>query len=73
VTCSYCGKPLRKRSWLSFVGTCQCSRLWCRLRSGHLLWWYTGRRLDWRPLLVLRHNWIYLEVCYPVLTKKGVY
>lgn len=34
--CTYCGKPLRRRAWLSFVGTAQCDRLSCRVHTGHL-------------------------------------
>ena len=67
MNCSYCGKICSRRCWISFVGTCQCHRLICRLRSGHLLWWYTGRKLAVREfdlgVIVIR---------YLVLTKKGI-
>jgi hypothetical protein len=35
--CTYCRKPHRGRAWLGLLGTLQCDRLWCRLRSGHLM------------------------------------
>lgn len=34
--CSYCGKEFNK-GWISFVGTAQCNRLICRIKSGHLI------------------------------------
>ena len=48
VRCAYCKKPITKRQWIGFIDSSrQCSRLWCRLWSGHWLWMNFRRRIVW--------------------------
>lgn len=49
--CYHCGKRLTKWSWFNpFKGTSQCHRLWCRIKSGHWLWWKYKRKVRWKTL-----------------------
>ncbi len=59
--CTYCHKPITPHSWFNpfvrdYRGRCsqQCSRLWCRLRTGHLIGRFLHnklhRRVIWRQL-----------------------
>jgi hypothetical protein len=62
-TCSYCGKPLRGRYWIGFIGDgSQCDRMICRIRSGHLFWFVFHRRIAWKP-------WINIKISRPWLAK----
>lgn len=50
--CSYCGKPIRKHSWISmFSSNEQCDRLLCRIKTGYFLWMYFHRRIIWKSIL----------------------
>lgn len=48
MTCTYCGKPIRKRFWFNpFRDGRQCDRFLCRLRTGHLAWGL-GIKIRWK-------------------------
>lgn len=64
VRCTYCHKPITRRQWIGFVGDSrQCSRFWCRVWSGHLMWMLFQRRFYWKSFQV--------SIPYPVFSKKG--
>jgi hypothetical protein len=57
MNCSYCHRPLevRKRSWFNpFTGSVQCDRRWCRVRSGHMLWWWGLELVSWTLTIRIR-------------------
>jgi len=52
--CSYCKRELRGRYWINYAmfnqpQKAQCDRWWCRLLSGHLLWWHFKLKPVWKP------------------------
>ena len=52
-TCTHCRKPLRDQYWIGmFGGIAQCDRLWCRFKTGHLLWMKWHRRVAWKRITI---------------------
>jgi hypothetical protein len=49
-TCTYCKKPITKKSWIGMLGTQQCSRFLCRIKSGHWLYWTFGLKIIKKPI-----------------------
>ena len=53
--CSYCGKSLRSKFWISLVDSqSQCSRLLCRMRTGHLWWGFKAGLQRRRGVTIVR-------------------
>ena len=69
--CSYCRKPITPRHWFNpfvsdYDGRCsqQCSRLWCRIRTGHLVGMLLHRKLHRRVI------WRRLQLRLPIGLKR---
>lgn len=53
-SCTYCDREAGKRYWISFMGTVQCARRLCRIRTGHLWPWLSR----WRRNMTSREKYL---------------